>query len=76
MKWKVLPRPTSESTQIRPPISAVSLAEMVKPRPVPPNFRIVKPLHCTKGSKIVRAFSGAIPMPVSATEQWIETTAS
>ena len=36
VKWNVLPAPGSLSTQIRPPISSTSCAEMVRPRPVPP----------------------------------------
>ena len=43
VKWNVLPAPASLSTQIRPPISRTSVAEIVRPRPVPPNRRVVDP---------------------------------
>ena len=36
VKWKVLPVPTSLSTQMRPPISSTSCDEIVRPSPVPP----------------------------------------
>ncbi len=36
VKRKRLPPPGASSTQIRPPISATSRAEIVRPRPVPP----------------------------------------
>ena len=54
----VLPRPGSLSTQIRPPISSTSLAEIVRPRPVPPNRRVVEPSACSNGSKIVSQLLG------------------
>ena len=36
MKWKTLPEPTALSTQMRPPMSSTSRAQMARPRPVPP----------------------------------------
>ena len=36
VKWKRLPRPTSLSTHIRPPISSTSREAMASPSPVPP----------------------------------------
>ena len=41
-KWKRLPRPASLSTQMRPPISSTSCAEIVRPSPVPPYRRVVE----------------------------------
>ncbi len=67
VKWKVLPRPTSLSTQIRPPISATSWAEIAKPSPVPPYQRVIDPSACANGSKMTCCFSGGMPMPVSTT---------
>ena len=64
---KVLPMPGSLSTQIRPPISSTSLAEIVRPSPVPPNRRVVEPSACSNGWKIVCNFSTGMPIPVSAT---------
>ena len=56
VKEKTLPRPTSESTRIVPPMSWTNWAEIVKPSPVPPNLRVVEPSTCSKGSKIVLSF--------------------
>ena len=36
VKWKVLPRPGSLSSQRWPPINDTSWPEMARPRPVPP----------------------------------------
>ena len=66
---KVLPTPGLLSTQIRPPMSSTSLAEIVRPRPEPPNRRVVEPSACSNGWKIVSSFSTGMPMPVSATEK-------
>ena len=52
MKWKVVPRPGSLSSQIRPPISSTSFRLIARPRPVPPNFRVVEPSACVNDSKI------------------------
>ena len=60
---KVLPTPGSLSTQMRPPISSTSLAEIVSPSPVPPNRRVVDPSACSNGWKIVCTFSAGMPMP-------------
>ena len=73
---KVLPTPGSLSTQIRPPISSTSLAEIVRPSPVPPNRRVVEPSACSNGWKIVSSFSAGMPMPVSATEKRRTTLSS
>ena len=63
----MLPAPGSLSTQIRPPINRTSVAEIVRPRPVPPNRRVVDPSAWRKASKIASCFSGGMPMPVSVT---------
>jgi hypothetical protein len=52
VKRNVLPR-QARSTQKRPPISRTSVAEIVRPRPVPPNRRVVDPSARWKASKIV-----------------------
>ena len=49
VKWKVLPRPTSLSTQIRPPISSTSREAMASPRPVPPKRRVVVAVGLLEG---------------------------
>src|SRR5205823_10425225 len=50
VKRKVLPRPTSLSTQSRPPCSSTSLRESGSPRPVPSSFLPSK--LCSNSSKI------------------------
>ena len=52
VKWKVLPLPGSLSTQIRPCIMATRRDEIVNPRPVPPNRRVVELSACAKASKM------------------------
>ena len=52
VKAKVLPRPGSLSTVICPPIRATSRAAIVRPRPVPPYFRVVEVSSCSKARKI------------------------
>ena len=52
VKAKVLPRPGSLSTVIVPPIRATSRAAIVRPRPVPPYFRVVEVSSCSKARKI------------------------
>ena len=39
----VLPPPGVLSTVIRPPISSASVDEIARPRPVPPNRRVIEP---------------------------------
>jgi len=46
VKWNVLPTPGSLSIQRRPPINPASVAEIVRPSPVPPNRRVVEPSAC------------------------------
>jgi len=50
-----------------PPKRRANWREIAKPRPVPPNMRVVETSAWTKGSKIVARFSAGIPMPVSCT---------
>ena len=57
VKWNRLPRPTSLSTQIRPPIRSTSREAMARPRPVPPWRRVVEVSACSNISKIVACFS-------------------
>ena len=68
VKWNVLPSWGALSSQIRPPISSTSVEEIVSPRPVPPNRRVVDPSACRNGSKIARCFSGGMPIPLSLTK--------
>ena len=68
-KWKLaaLAR-TRSSTQMRPPISSTSWAQMVRPRPVPPKRRLRRGVGLDEGDRrSATACSGAMPMPVSGT---------
>ncbi len=49
---------------------------MAKPRPVPPNRRLVEESAWVKGAKILANFSGAMPIPVSDTENRSETASA
>ncbi len=51
-----------------PPMSSTSRLEMVRPRPVPPNWRVVDESACVKLSKMTSSLSAGMPMPVSETE--------
>ncbi len=42
---------------------------MASPSPVPPYWRLVEASACWNASKIIRCFSGGMPMPVSATSK-------
>ena len=64
---KRLPCPAALASEMRPPISSTSWAEMVSPSPVPPKRRVVDASACTNGPKICHCLSGATPMPVSDT---------
>ncbi len=64
----ILPLPSWLLTPIFPPINCTSCAQIARPKPVPPNCRVVEPSACENASKIsCWAFSG-IPIPVSSTE--------
>ena len=65
----MLPSPGWLSTRMCPPIKLTSRCEMAKPRPVPPNRRVVEESAWVNGAKIVSNFSAAMPMPVSETEK-------
>jgi hypothetical protein len=45
---KTAPPPGSLRTPISPPINSTSWALMARPRPVPPNLRVVEPSACAK----------------------------
>src|SRR6185369_859109 len=68
VKWNVLPRPTSLSTQMRPPCKVTSRFEIARPRPVPPYRRVVELSACRNSSNTYACASGLMPTPVSATE--------
>ena len=53
---------------MRPPSSAVTSLAMDSPSPVPPYRRLSVPSPCWKAPKITARFSGAMPIPVSVTE--------
>src|SRR5215211_3500043 len=63
---KVLPTPTSLSTQIRPPCNSTIRLDRVSPRLVPSVEGAVRP-PCWKASKIRSRSSAATPTPVSET---------
>src|SRR5207237_303673 len=52
VKWKVLPLPSSLSTQILPPIIATSCEEIASPRPVPSYLRAIELSACVNASKM------------------------
>ncbi len=56
------------STDRFPSISSERRLDMVNPRPVPPNLRVVEESAWVKLSKIDSTLSFAIPIPVSLTE--------
>ena len=68
----VLPRPRLLCSRISPPGSARANSRLIrKASPVPPYLRLVVPSACWNASKMMRCFSGAIPIPVSVTENAI-----
>ena len=67
VKWKVLPRPSSLSSQIRPPNNWTSSEAIERPRPAPPYLWDAVPFAWTNGAKIGACSSGAMPIPVSCT---------
>ena len=64
---KLLPTPGTLCTCIVPPMSCTSLLLMVRPRPVPPKFRVVELSAWEKGLKMCSSLSAAMPTPVSRT---------
>ena len=71
---KTLPSPSRLATVMVPPIAAHSSLQMARPRPVPPNRRVVVESACTNFSNSEATRSGAMPIPESATA--IRTPAS
>ena len=65
---KVLPLPAMLLRRISPPSRCASSRLMASPRPVPPYLRAVPASACWNASKMIRCFSGGMPMPVSLTE--------
>ena len=66
-KVKVLPWPGALVSWISPPSRFASSRLMARPRPVPPYLRLVPASACWNASKMMRCFSGGIPMPLSET---------
>jgi len=54
--------------EIRPPSSALTSLAIDSPSPVPPYRRLSVPSPCWNAPKITARFSGAMPIPVSVTE--------
>ena len=67
-KVNVLPKPGALAVSRTSPPSKLAISRLIdKPRPVPPNRRLVVPSACWKASKITRCLSAEMPMPVSLT---------
>ena len=64
----VLPSPGALASLISPPSSFDSSRLIARPKPVPPYLRDVEPSACWNASKMICCLSGAMPMPVSVTE--------
>ena len=62
-----LPLPGVLRMPISPPIIATRSLEMVSPRPVPPNFRVVEASAWANGVNNFAMFSSVKPTPVSST---------
>ncbi len=65
---KVLPFPGVLTSSISLFISWIKRAEMERPRPVPPNSRVVEESACEKALNICSCFSSGMPIPVSDIE--------
>ena len=73
------PRPGSLCTISSPPMRRHSFRLIASPSPVPPNCRVVDVSAWVKASKMRSCWSGAMPMPVSRTENrsvWAEPPAA
>src|SRR5262245_29113870 len=66
-KEKVEPRPSSLSTQMRPPCISTNFFVMLSPNPVPPNSLAIRGSAWRNSPKTLSSWSLAIPMPVSVT---------
>ena len=64
---KRLPRLCSLVAVIRPPMAWQSSRQIDRPRPVPPNRRVVEESAWTNFSNTRSSCSAGMPMPVSAT---------
>src|SRR6266568_797829 len=64
---KVEPVPRLDSTHMRPPCMSIIFLAMVRPRPVPPFFRVLELSACWNSSKTFCWSTAAIPGPVSDT---------
>jgi len=67
VRRKVEPCPLSLVTVMSPPIMRASWREMARPRPEPPNLRVVAPSACVKTVNSLSVVSSDMPMPVSET---------
>ncbi len=65
----VLPSPFSLSAKISPFISSAKFLLIVRPRPVPPNWRVTEVSAWANGSKMLSSWVFEIPIPESRT--WI-----
>lgn len=61
----VEPRPSSDVTPIPPPSSLASSRDIERPRPVPPNLRVVELSACWKGTNSDAQWLFESPIPVS-----------
>ena len=66
---KVVPLPGSLSTVMSPPIIWQNFRLIARPRPVPPNLRVVEASACANAWKSRPICSGVMPMPVSLTRE-------
>ena len=70
-KVKHEPLPGADCTATWPPINCARSRQMDKPRPLPPNRRVVDSSACWKGSNIVCKASALMPMPLSRTAKFM-----
>ncbi len=56
------------STPMVPPMRSVSSLQIARPRPVPPNFRVVDSSAWVNGLNILPTVSASMPIPESVTE--------
>ena len=67
----VEPTPSSLDTPTSPPISSTKRLTMDRPKPVPPNRRVVEESTCVKAVNRASTRLAGIPMPVSRISQRI-----
>jgi hypothetical protein len=68
MRWTVEPLPASLSAQILPPINSARRLQIARPRPVPPNCRVVELSTWESDLNSRSILLAGMPMPVSRTE--------